>query len=94
MTSVAVFFMREASSPTVISSGIFTVSGVFLMTSRLQAAHLLLLLVAAASMPKAGFLPPLALFLFLLADLLLAAGEILRALGDEARPRGRQSGRH
>ena len=33
MTSAAVFFMRLASSATTISSGIFTVSGVFLMTS-------------------------------------------------------------
>ena len=33
MTSAAVFFIREASSPTVISSGILTVSGVFLMTA-------------------------------------------------------------
>ena len=31
--SLAVFFMREASSPTVISSGILTVSGVFLAIS-------------------------------------------------------------
>ena len=33
MTSAAVFFMREASSPTVISSGILTVSGAFLAIS-------------------------------------------------------------
>ena len=33
MTSVAVFFMREASSPTEISSGILTVSGVFFAIS-------------------------------------------------------------
>ncbi len=32
-TSAPVFFMRVASSPTVISSGICTVTGVFLMTS-------------------------------------------------------------
>ncbi len=33
-TSAPVFFMRLASSPTEISSGICTVTGVFLMTSR------------------------------------------------------------
>ena len=33
MTSPAVFFIREASSPTVISSGIFTVRGAFRATS-------------------------------------------------------------
>ena len=66
MTSVAVFFMREASSPTVISSGTFTVSGVFLMTSRRRRR-----IFSCSSLrcfePKAGFLPPLVLFLFLLA---------------------------
>ena len=46
-TSAPVFFIREASSPTPISSGILTVRGGLLGDLQLEPAHLLLLLLAA-----------------------------------------------
>ncbi len=60
MTSAAVFFIREASSPTVISSGILTVSGVFLMASRRRRLRRL-----RSSSRDLALLPPCC-FLFLL----------------------------
>ena len=79
MTSAAVFFMREASSPTVISSGILTTSCAFLAISSWS------LRIFSCSSERDLVPKRLACccFLVLVADLLLAALVILHAVGDQ-----------
>ncbi len=73
ITSAAVRFIREASSPTEISSGIITFTGIFLsrchLLLTLQAAHLLLLLLTALVAERLGALVGLLGQLLLLAAL-------------------------